>query len=218
MQTRRIALAASIAALGFGLTACGGDDDSQASTTESSGAAAPSDSAPPPSSEASAGDSAGDAADGGSSDEVTAPGTELQVGDTATVPYTYGTDQEGTVAITVTAIEQGESADLAEFGDRANGLVPYFVKFTVENVEGTDLSYSSVSLGAVTADGRGTGVVISGDVEGKCESESADGDFTSAGATYESCTLQAAQEGVEIAGAEFDEGDDYMDEPVVWTN
>ncbi len=123
----------------------------------------------------------------------------------------------GTIAITVTDIEKGSSSDLAQFGDRAKGLVPYYIKFTVENVEGTDLSYSSVRLRANTADGRGTGVIISGDVEGKCESETAGRDFTTAGATFETCALQASQEGVDVVSAEFNEGDDYQDDPISWT-
>ncbi|WP_037294910.1 hypothetical protein [Saccharomonospora azurea] len=122
--------------------------------------------------------------------EFTPPGTTLRVGETATVPYRYG-ESEGTIATTVTDI----------------------VKYTVENVGGTDLAYSSLNLQAVASDGDYTGVFVTGDVEGKCVTASADADFSTAGASDESCSVQAAHPG--RAGAAFDR-DDYSDDPVVW--
>lgn len=147
--------------------------------------------------------------------DVTKPGSELKVGDRAVVPFKYGTDKNGTIAITVTAIEKGANADLAKFGDKAKGLIPYYIRVSVENVDGADLSYSSVSLRAIGADGKSTGVIISGDVE-KCESETAKKDFTTAGAKYETCVLQASREGLEVTGATYDKGDDYLKSPLVW--
>ncbi|WP_230422771.1 hypothetical protein [Prauserella cavernicola] len=199
-----------MASLALGLSACGGDEDTAGEQTTEQPAPSSAESSAAESSEAT------EQADTASGD-ITAPGTELKIGETATVPFEYGTDKSGTIAVTVTAIEQGEEADLAQFGERAKGLVPYFVKYTVENVDGSDLAYSNLSLRAVTAEGRSTGVVITGGVEGKCESETADQDFTTAGASYETCRLQAGQAGVEVAGAEFSEGDDYSDDPIVWT-
>ncbi|WP_197321930.1 hypothetical protein [Saccharomonospora sp. NB11] len=214
MQKRRIALTAVTATtLAFGLAACGGDEDGSTDTDTMPTSASSSVAESP---ESSAAEEPADDT-GAAPGEITPPGTELKVGETATVPYTYGKDKSGTIAITVTDIEKGDPADLAQFGDRAEGLVPYYIKFTVENVEGTDLAYSSLRLRAQTADGRGTGVVISGKIEGKCESESADRDFTTAGATYESCSLQASRDGVDVVAAEFDDSDDYSDDPIVWT-
>ncbi|EHY89432.1 hypothetical protein SacazDRAFT_02536 [Saccharomonospora azurea NA-128] len=217
VQNRRIALAATVATLALGLTACGSKESgsAEASGNDTQTTAASSSAAPPEAPASSAAEET--AANKATPGEITPPGTELKVGETATVPFTYGTDMSGTIAITVTDIEKGSSSDLAQFGDRAKGLVPYYIKFTVENVEGTDLSYSSVRLRANTADGRGTGVIISGDVEGKCESETAGRDFTTAGATFETCALQASQEGVDVVSAEFNEGDDYQDDPISWT-
>ncbi|ASR36152.1 hypothetical protein BAY61_15350 [Prauserella marina] len=213
MHKGRITFAAAIAAVALGLSACGSEEEGTPAAGEPTTAASSAEAEAPESSEA---DVPADSEDSPSAEDVTAPGTELKTGETAVLPFTYGTDKSGTIGVTVTDIEQGDSADLAEFGDRAKGLVPYYVKISVENLEGTDLAYSSVSLRAVTGDGRGTGVVISGDVEGKCESDSAPREFTSAGATYETCVLQAAQEGVDVVGAEFDDGDAYQDEPVTW--
>jgi hypothetical protein len=149
--------------------------------------------------------------------DVTAPGSKLKVGDRAVVPFKFGTDKQGTIAITVTAIEQGANADLAKFGDKAKGIVPFYIRVSVENVGGTDLAYSSVSLRGLGADGKSTGVIISGETD-KCQSETAKRDFTTAGSKYETCVLQAAREGSRITAASFDKGDDYLKSPVVWTS
>ncbi|GHE77088.1 hypothetical protein GCM10017786_02980 [Amycolatopsis deserti] len=191
------------------LTACGSDDDSTAGApapNPASATTAPS-SVPPPESSAPATAAAGGA--------TTAPGTELKLGERAVVPFEYGNSKSGTIAITVTAIERGDNADLAAFGDRAKGLTPFYVRATIENVGGTDLSYSSVSLRGLGADGRSTGVIISGDTD-KCESESAGKDFTTAGAKYQTCVLTAAREGGSVTAAEFDKGDAYSGSPLVW--
>ncbi|WP_290058308.1 hypothetical protein [Amycolatopsis solani] len=146
---------------------------------------------------------------------VTKPGTELKVGERAVVPFKYGTTKSGTIAITVTAIEKGENADLAKYGDKAKGITPFYLRATVENVDGADLSYASVSLRARGADGRSTGVIITGSTDG-CKSGTAGKDFTAPGAKFETCTLQGAREGAEVAAATFDKGDGYDKSPVVW--
>ncbi|MEU0507990.1 MULTISPECIES: hypothetical protein [unclassified Amycolatopsis] len=203
-HVRSVLLAALVAPVL--LTACGSDDESAApapsTTTAPSSASAESSQPSAPASPAAAG-------------ETTAPGSELKVGERAVVPFEYGNSKSGTIAITVTAIERGENADLAAFGDRAKGLTPFYVRATVENVGGTDLSYSSVRLRGLGADGRSTGVIISGDTA-KCESESAGREFTTAGAKYETCVLTAAREGASVTAAEFSDGDAYEDSPVVW--
>ncbi|MER7113241.1 hypothetical protein ABT332_01985 [Saccharomonospora azurea] len=206
MRGRGVASIAMVAAVTVGLSACSSSDEGTAragvenETTAASTSAGDASSAPPDSS--------------ASEQEITPPGTTLKVGETATVPYRYG-ESEGTIAITVTDIVKGEKGDLADFGDGAEGLVPFFVKYTVENVGGTDLAYSSLNLQAVASDGDYTGVFVTGDVEGKCVTASADADFSTAGAFYESCSVQAAHPGREVAGAAFDR-DDYSDDPVVW--
>jgi hypothetical protein len=99
----------------------------------------------------------------------------------------------------------------------ASPSTSYFIRATIENVDGTDLAYSTVSLRAIGGDGRSTGVIISGDVD-KCESESADKNFTTPGAKYETCVLQASRANGTVGGATFDKGDAYQDDPVVWKN
>ncbi|MFD9739686.1 hypothetical protein [Umezawaea sp. NPDC059074] len=187
--------------------------------TETAGTASPSDSTPPVTAATSAVSptTASSAASlpKAPAGDVTKPGSTLKVGDRAVVPFKYGTDKNGTIALTVTAIEKGDNADLAKFGDKAKGLLPYYIRVSVENVDGSDLAYSSVSLRALGADGKSTGVIISGDID-KCQSTTAKKDFTTAGAKYDTCVLQATREGSEITAATFDKGDDYIKSPITW--
>jgi hypothetical protein len=208
-HVRTTALLAACAA-GFLLSACGGESGQAAPAAPSSAPAAPaSDSA-----SASPESSTGAAVPVG---DVTNPGTELKVGERAVVPFKYGTTKSGTIAITVTAIEKGANADLAKYGDKAKGITPFYLRATIENVDGADLAYASVSLRARGTDGRSTGVIITGSTD-QCKSGTAGKDFTKAGAKFETCTLQGAREGSEVGSATFDKGDGYDKSPVVWKN
>ncbi|WP_199440840.1 hypothetical protein [Umezawaea beigongshangensis] len=195
------------------LSACGSEDVAGTSAPASGSTAAEKSSTPSSSTASSAASSSKSAP--AATGDTTPPGTELSVGDRAVVPFEYGTDKSGTIAVTVTAIEAGDNADLAAFGEKAAGIVPIYVRVTVENVGGDDLAYSSVSLRAVGSDGRGTGVIITGDTP-KCESESAPKSFTAAGETYETCVLQGARDASAVTGATFGKGGDYDDSPVLW--
>ncbi|MER5551338.1 hypothetical protein ABT001_06600 [Streptomyces sp. NPDC002793] len=198
--------------MSLGLSACNGDDGESAAKESPSASA--STSAP-----ASSEPSSESPADGGAAPaegDATAPGTKLKVGDRAVLPFEYTSDKKGTIAVTVTAIEKGAEADMDAFGDKAKGMTPYFIKMKVENVGGTDLSYASLKLDGVLEGGAGTGVILMGDIPGKCDRESAPREFTTKGASYETCSLTATKT-APVTGAEFDEGDTYSDSPVVWT-
>jgi len=209
MQVNRT-LVASVGALALLLSACG---DATTGTAAPATTEAPAETTSSAASKSSA--TTTTAADAPAGD-VTAPGAKLKIGERAVVPFKYGTDKNGTIAITVTAIDQGANADLAAFGEKAKGITPFYIKVTVENVGGTDLSYSSLSLRALGADGKGTGVVISGDTA-QCESETAKKDFTTAGAKYETCVLQGAREGAAVASAAYSNGDGYDKSPITWS-
>ncbi|WP_103508680.1 hypothetical protein [Streptomyces sp. SM13] len=219
MHKRRVVSAASLAVISFALSACTGDDGESAakeSPAASASASAPASSEP---SSESPTDDTGDSGNGGEAPagDVTAPGTKLKTGDRAVLPFRYTSDKKGTIAVTVTAIEKGTESDMAAFGDKAKGMTPYFIKMKVENVGGTDLSYASLKLDGVLDGGAGTGVILMGDIPGKCDRETAPRDFTTKGATYETCSL-AATKAAPVTGAEYDEGDTYSDNPVVWTD
>ncbi|MEE1736165.1 hypothetical protein PUR49_06520 [Streptomyces sp. BE147] len=208
----RIVFAVALTTLGLGLTACNDGEDS-ATTKDSPSASAPAPSDPSSKSpSASTGDDA--AAPAG---DVAAPGAKVKIGDRAVLPFTYGTDKKGTIAVTVTAIEKGAEADMAAFGAKAKGMTPYYIRMKVENVGGTDLSYASLRLRGKLEGGGPTGVVLIGDLPGKCDSESAPRDFTTKGASYETCSLSATKTDP-IAAASFEEGDAYRDSPVIWTS
>ncbi|MFD4985944.1 hypothetical protein [Streptomyces sp. NPDC058374] len=218
MHKRRVISAASLAVVGFALSACGGDEEGTAAQDSPSASASASASAPASSETPAADDSSGD--NGGAAPaegDVTAPGTKLKVGDRAVLPFAYTSDKKGTIAVTVTAIEKGAESDMAAFGDKAKGMTPYFIKMKVENVGGTDLSYASLKLDGVLEGGAGTGVILMGDIPGKCDRETAPREFTTKGASYETCSL-AATKITPVTGAEFDEGDTYSDSPVVWAD
>ncbi|MFD9425668.1 MULTISPECIES: hypothetical protein [unclassified Streptomyces] len=207
----RIVFVVALTTLGLGLTACNGEDS--ATTQESPSASAP-ESSDPSSKSPSAGTGDDAAAPAG---DVAAPGTKVKIGDRAVLPFTYGTDKKGTIAVTVTAIEKGAEADMAAFGDKAKGMTPYYIRMKVENVGGTDLSYASLKLRGKLDGSGSTGVVLIGDLPGKCDSESAPRDFTTKGASYETCSLSATKTDP-IAAASFEEGDAYRDSPVLWTS
>ncbi|WP_447002629.1 hypothetical protein ACRAKI_23300 [Saccharothrix isguenensis] len=210
------ALITAVGAVALLLSACGGStagtaapaSTATASTEESTGTTSKS---TPKSSTKSSAATPTNAPAG----DITAPGSTLKVGERAVVPYKYGTDKEGTIALVVTAIDQGDNADLAAFGEKAKGITPYYIRVSVENVGGTDLAHTSVSMRAIGMDGKSTGVIISGKTA-QCDSNSAGKDFTTAGATYETCVLQGAREGAGVSGATYDKGDDYLKSPITW--
>jgi hypothetical protein len=207
----RIVFAAALATIALGLSACGSDETGSAAP-DSPSASAPAEPTSENTTPASGDDSAGPV-----EGDVTSPGTELKIGDRAVLPFEYTSDKKGIIAVTVTAIEKGTEADMAAFGEKAKGMTPYFIKMKVENVGGTDLSYASLKLDGVLDGGTGTGVVLIGDIPGKCDNESAPTEFATKGASYETCSLTAS-EGTPVTAAEFNEGDAYSDGPVVWTS
>jgi hypothetical protein len=149
--------------------------------------------------------------------DVTAPGTELAIGDSAVVPYKYGTGAVHTVAITVDAIEKGDKAAFRkQFGAKAADLTPYYLRVTARNVGDTDMSFaSSPRVRAITDDGGLTGVSLIGSLS-DCEDESFPKD-AGKDATVETCFLEAAQSNDAVTGAQYgeDEGG-YREQPIVW--
>jgi len=203
-RMRRMRLVGPLGAASLALAGCGVLD----SGSDSEGAAAP---PPPTSSSASAAAAEGGARAPAGNARVTPPGTRLRIGQRAVVPY-----RTGTIGITVTAIERGDQAAFQQkFGSRAAGMTPYYIRYTVQNVGGTDLSHSAAPLlQGVGPDGGSTGAVVVGGMPG-CDRTLPDRSFASAGATYRTCRLQAASAGRTVAGAKYEDGE-YRSAPVVW--
>jgi hypothetical protein len=144
--------------------------------------------------------------------KTTPPGTKLKLGARAVV-----SSSDGTIAITVTAIEAGDKAAFDQkYGDKAKEITPYYIRFTVENVDGSDMSFtSSPSLHGDTADGTGTGVIVTGEV-GDCTDDGAPKDFKTAGASYQACKLAGGTAVDKVTAATYDATDSYDGNPIVW--
>ncbi|MFD7082311.1 hypothetical protein [Streptomyces sp. NPDC059918] len=139
------------------------------------------------------------------------PGQTFKIGETAQVPFNYGSTKGGTIALTVTAVEQGQPADLdaLKLGDKVKGMIPYYVRYTVKNVGTVDLSYASVGhMKGLLPDGsEAQGVSVIGKFE-KCKDESLPKGFTN-GQTQTSCAIALAPSAqTKVVGAEY-WGDPY---------
>lgn len=79
---------------------------------------------------------------------LTPPGSQLSVGDTATVAYEPRQDQVGALDITVTDLETTkiEAFSAWQLSDAQKASTPYYVRATVENVGDTDLGGRPVPL------------------------------------------------------------------------
>lgn len=151
---------------------------------------------------------------------MTEPGTELALGDTATIPQG---DDGAMITVTVTEITEGSSADLADLkdADKYKGYTPVYVQYTMT---GTD---SSTELGGdilddvdpILADGRkaSTLVIIGTSPFKKCDSNSIPKDF-GPGDTETTCQVAMVSSGQEVSGAQYSpyEGDYADDGAVVW--
>jgi hypothetical protein len=208
-----------VSAAVLALAGCAGETNGTPSAAD--GAPAPSQaktSAAPSSADAPAGQS--------SAGSFTKQGTKLKLGEKATVPF-KSESKTGAIGVTVKAIEKGAEADLAplDLGDKAKGMTPYYVRVTVSDESGTDFSYSSLGLmDALLPDGSEAQQVSVIGTFDKCDSGDAGKDFTTKGATYESCVLALAPGSTAVTGASYNEGEyhdqapgtDYGDEAVTW--
>jgi hypothetical protein len=144
---------------------------------------------------------------------LTPPGTELQVGQTAVVPF-----REGVLGITVTSVAEGDQEQFrADFADHdVDDVVAYYVLVTYENLSDDDFSHASTPrVRAVGEDGRITSVTVTGN-SGQCVRESFPAD-AGQGTSLESCVLQAATTGEAVSGVRYNESDGgYDDDPIVW--
>lgn len=204
-------MTALLAASALVLSACGEDEptlqraDDSESTSEST---EPTDATETPTDEAST--EATESADTGSAPtgDVTEPGTELALGEAATLPFESG-DGSGVIEVVVDEIVQGKPADLDEFkkdlGDQIKGYTPYYIKLTVTGVSGSDTlqNYSiNEDVEGVLGDGseaQALSIIGSWD---KCDNVSFPGDFAD-GSSYSTCVPYLANQGTEVAGAQY---------------
>ncbi|SCX39702.1 hypothetical protein SAMN03159343_0749 [Klenkia marina] len=208
-MSRSTSLVAVLGVATLALAACGGSDEEAAAPTTTSSSSATSSSSEATSSSAAA--PAGD---------VTAPGTELALGESAVLELEY-TGDTGTVEVTVDAVRQGTQAELdsLEIGEDAAGLLPWYVDVTLTRVGGEgDLSNGTLDsdLDVVTTSGSPTASIIEFSTFEPCNGESAPDPFDP-GTSYTTCILVAADAADAVGSIEFAPFDsDYEDAPVVW--
>lgn len=242
MTSRRTSAAGLMAVAALALTACGGSDETTTTSTTSSATSestqsdtssddaaetdateSPSEHTETESAETESEDDAEDDAEGGDDAapaDLSEPGTELSVGDPATIPQG---DDGATIGVKVTEITKGSSADLSKLkdADKYKDYTPVYVQY---ELSGTD---SSSELGGdilddvdpILADGRkaSTLVIIGTSPFKKCDSNSIPKDF-SPGDTETTCQVAMVSSGQEVSGAQYSpyEGDYADDGAVVW--
>lgn len=227
MQSTRIALVSSAAALALVLTACGSDDenDGAAASASARGAAtsspdAPSGAASPSETDRVTTDKPGTNPPVDSAEfPTTEPGTGLKVGQSAVIPFEED-EKQGVLQVTVTAIEKGTIDDLTaanvKVKDEQKSSTPYYVRATFKNVSNTDLSDTSliVPLRGLDQAGRDLGFITVLGTFKKCQRPDAE-DFTN-GAEVSGCRLILAPAGTTVASATFEFPRKSSDEPVTW--
>lgn len=209
-----LGVAAAVAVL---LSGCNGEESTGASDEETSAQPEASDSPGP----TDASEATGSADHESESDgEITPPGTELAVGDTATLPVTFAGD-DATLDLTVTGIEEGENSDLdsLDFSEDISDLVPYYITVDMTVVE-ADEGFGSYEpggdMGGLIGDVDASWVGIAGDFE-PCQSESFELNVQP-GDSVTTCLVAGSIESAgPVDGADFTGSlDEYGDAPVIW--
>lgn len=120
------------------LSGCGGTSQAKADPSASS-SASPSPAAPTPSVPVPSGVT------------LTAPGTKLSFGQTATVPYEPNDKRASVLALTVTSATRASLKDFAAYvlDNRTRASTPYYVHVAVKNVGTGDVGGTDVPLWAV---------------------------------------------------------------------
>ncbi|WP_316526732.1 hypothetical protein [Kitasatospora brasiliensis] len=214
-SSRRALALASLAAVGaLTMTACNDDAASSDTATTAPATAAPVTQAASPSAAATTpaasapatptGAASGTAAAPAPAGSAPAGGTTLKIGDAATIPFSSGSTK-GTIALAVTSIEKGDPADLTSFnlGDKAKGLVPYYIHYKVTNAGSTDLSFTSVNhMKGLLADGTEAQELMVIGTFAKCKNESLPKGFVN-GQSATSCAVAMSPEASTVSGAEY---------------
>ena len=218
MKSGSTAALITCAALAVGIGACGGSGSS--SSTEGS--------APATSAESSSAEST---PTGG----LTPPGSELKVGEAATVSYVPYEDQDPAksqpgikVKVTVAAIEEKSLSDLDELdlGPEEKEKTPFFVKLELEALssEAGDVETENPAIRVDLVDDRDQSLSFAS-IFGEfpaCEDEQPPTDFVD-GASFEPCFVYLVHQGGSIKEAKWSSGpvnkglNEYLEDPVTWT-
>lgn len=222
---KRLALGLIAPLTVLALTACqdddkpadGGSDETTSSPTESESSEPTETPTESPSDEATE-ESTEDSTAG--SGELTEPGTELSIGDTATVDSEYG-GKPVTVDVTVTDIEEGTSEQLEELGLKdadPQDYTPYYIKIDATLVEGEETGYEpSVDFYGFAGTTPASTLLEFGEFP-PCNGE-AFGVDSQVGDTVSTCAPVLVEKGSTVDAAAFGGGDDYDiydDKQITW--
>lgn len=222
MKSRVLAVAAVLA---LSLSACGsaedagGDEDNDRPTASATTESAATEATP-------TADATADATDAATGD-LTPPGTELAVGEWATVPFTYGTDKEGVLKVRVTAVDTGSQADFAAFDkstqSKLKGFTPKYVRIEATQVSGGNLEYASIATNfdPITSSGEEAQSLAAIGTFEPCKGGSFPAGFGPGSPAATSCVIGlVAQGGDDVVGGAYSlrdsDYDSYDGEPVLW--
>lgn len=148
--------------------------------------------------------------------ELTAQGSELEFGETATVAYEPRQDQVGVLDMTVTRIEKA-TFDLFvgwKLSEETKSTTPYFVHVKVENTGETDLGGRRVPLYAVDGENRLVDYSTFASTFKPCPSEDFPKTFEN-GDELKTCLVYLAPDKGEVTAASFRPHEDFN--PIIWT-
>jgi hypothetical protein len=148
--------------------------------------------------------------------KLTAYGTELKFGETATVVYAPNDQRKTVLDLTVLSVAQGTIADLSSYSleDRTKASTPYYVRVSVKNVGTGDVGKTPVPLFLV--DNRNTLISRSSFEQApfkKCPSVALPATFGPQ-ATLNTCLLFLAPDHGTITGISFRAV--QANAPIVW--
>ncbi|TWG96241.1 hypothetical protein L615_004400000050 [Nocardioides sp. J9] len=217
----KLALPAALLAV-LSLSACG-DDESPSASDPTPETTSETPSEPETELETETEETEGtDSGDAPLSGDVTAPGTELSIGDTAILPVTYGTNGQATLEVTVTGIEEGTSADLeAAKVKNAADYTPFYIQMEMKILDAND-DFGSYGPGSdfdgLTGSSKAGSLIVFGDFE-PCNDDAFEYD-SKVGDTATTCVPALTTKGSVVDGVQFSGGTDEYDQfdgkPVVW--
>lgn len=224
MKSKQLLALLAVGAVGFGLTGCAANDEpEEAVVVDEEVVEEPAEEPTPEETEAETDEPTSGGA--GNDAEVTPPGTELAIGESAIVQWDYTDEASGLVKVTAVSITQGEESDLDELdlGENASGMTPYYVEVEVEGLDdaSSSLAYASPSsdFDALLENGEDAVPLIVFGSWDKCPGGSTDSEF-GPGQVFTTCVPGLSNTDMPVAGLQWApyEGDyNSVDgEPIVW--
>ncbi len=155
---------------------------------------------------------------------VTAPGTALRITDPATLPISYAFN-DAVVTFSAMSLTMGDIADWPTLGSQDgqdNGDVPWYLRVTITQVAGGDLSNGNLDEDLQAYTSAGDLVEPTFDIDYAntlCPKTATATDFT-IGSSYTSCIVLSGISGDTLNKVTYEGGSSfqkYFDSPVVWT-